>query len=1230
MPNFAAQIKLQSMRRNILIMLVLILATSTGSIAQNKTFGNLPPLHVDGKYLRDVNGNIVRLHGVMDTPNPYFNGGRWGNSCSDSSVGSCLSYFNKLFTAITDTTNGAYCNAFRLHLDPCWTNDPSLTSDGKESGEADISRFSNARLTKYMKTLYYRIASYGMRHGLYIIMRPPGVCPGTIQVGNYYQEYLMKVWDTVTKNDSILKYSGQISIELANEPVTVLDENGQSSARALHDFFQPIVDKIRANGFTGIIWVPGSGWQSGYQGYETYPITGYNIGYAVHVYNGWYGASDSSCDHQAFIKQFGKQVPVVNTNPIMVTEIDWSPEKEGEGHYNESGTWVPANWGTWATASTSKWGNAWKAVHDYYGNIGMTLTGTASYIDIDKSIASSPAKAVVAFGGNEECCGKACFDWYKEWNTDTRPYMAYTRQWTSDLGNGTYINPVINGDFPDIDVIRVGDTYYMATTTMFYFPGATILKSKDLVNWEYCANPLQQVDDNKAYNLTGADHYSQGQWAASLNYSKGKFYLYFICYGRSGVDDTQNIMLTTTDPEGTWTMTKMKDHYYDSGWLFDDEGDGNIYVACGIGDIYVNKLDRNLNKLESTRVLSLGNGLEGCHMYHIGDYYYIYATYGGTEGSQTIFRSTSPMGPYVEHEGRVFEKQHIHQGALIETQTGEWWTLLFKDAGAIGRIPYLEPVVWEDGWPIIGNNGIDVSAGGKAYPKPNVGQTYPRTYLDTNDTFTEPTLGLQWEWNHNPDNGSWSLFENPGFLRLHTVSITDSLQTARNSLSQRILGYSPVGTASNKYMDSYGTIKMAVNNMQDGDIAGIAVFQEPYAYIGIKQIEGKRYLYYLHQTKLKGTQTDLLGDEILNDTVYLRAVVNYGTNKASFYYSLDNSKYTKFGEDMTMGYTLSVFVGNRFFLFNYATEQLGGYVDIDWFSTEPAFSEDGFFGPGVLHTYTTDDLTMTDLSLEKTSYTMIPGSAKSLDIISTSVSGLESNVASNCAFTYTNAEIAQVVGGRLIAQKEGETEVTASYTDHFGNTRTVSFNVIVSYFPMSNDALNPSIYGSGTFIEKSASLKTSQYGFGGWEYSGGVDFSAYNYIIVKLKRASTAQPSFRLFDSTNYWSDCYMLDMKKSVTAVIDLHKLVTPNGRTIDPSQIYKAGFWTDGTSAIYIKSVYLSMDGVNPVDGIEELFSSGCDTKIVSGVYDLTGRELPNGYSKGVNIVRMSDGTVRKILVK
>ena len=1252
------------MRRNFLILLMLTLFTTLGQ-AQNKTFGNVPPLHVEGKHLKDANGNTVRLHGVMDTPSAWFNNGRWGWNYDDAGRQRCIDYFKKLFDGMANPELGTYCNVFRLHLEPAWTNDNSVQYSYKDEngktvtagktgdGEANIEHFSKTRLTTYLKTLYTRIAKEANARGLYVIMRPPGVCPGTIQVGDAYHHYLLDVWDIVSKNDTVLKYSGQISIELANEPIRVLDANGQSSPNALHDFFQPIVDKIRENGFTGIIWGVGTGYQSGYEGYATYPLEGYNIGYAVHVYTGWYGQEDKNANAQTFIANFKKQVPVVETNPIVVTEIDWSPQNTNDiDHVNEMGQNVYKNFGTWATGTTSKWGVAWKAVHDYYGNIGMTLTGTSDFYDIDKWIVNNdlsynswkanknrvlePAfldkMKAAGYKDASEACSGACFEWYKDWNTDTRPYMAYTHQWTSDLGNNKYINPVINGDFPDIDLIRVDDTYYMVSTTMFYVPGATILKSKDLVNWEYCANPLLQIVDNDAYSLLNfKHHYGQGMWASTLNYHNGKFYFYFPCSTWS--PDSRSILLTASNPEGKWDVTLLPEAYHDPGWLFDDgpNGDGYLYVACGIGDIYVNKFNaKTLSKISSSKVISVGNGCEGSHMYHIGDYYYIYATYGGTEGSQTTFRSKSPMGPYEEYvgpttstnpKGRTFAGQKIHQGALVETQTGEWWTMLFKDAGAIGRVPYLEPVKWVDGWPIVGNNGRDVSEGGKAYPKPNVGKTYPRTYLPTNDTFTDATLGMQWEWNHNPDNSRWSLLEHPGYLRLYTATVTDSLQWARNSLSQRILGYDPVGKSTSSYYNSLGTIKMITTNMLEGDIAGIAVFQEPYAMIGVKVNNGKKQLYYMQQNKLHGTQQKQTGAELQSDTIYLRASVNFGTNKANFYYSYDNQKYTKFGGEMNMGYTLDVFVGNRFFLYNYATKQLGGSVDIDWFSTEPNFSEEGFFGPGVLHTFSEEDLTMNDLAIAVTNYSVTPGSSHEVNITCTSLTGLQTNVASSCSYQFTEPTVARMVGGNIVGQSEGETEVTATYTDPLGNSRSVTFTVKVSYFPLTADAFNPSIIGTGTFTERTGGLKTGKDGFGGWVYTNGADFSSYNYLVVTLLRASAAKPTFRLYDSNN--TDFYSIDMKTPTTTVaIDLKNLVTPKGRTINPSKIYKAGFSTNGSSAIYIKEVFLSMDGETPALSIED--NVKIETLKNENVYNLSGQRI-RSLQKGLNIV---DG--KKVYVK
>ena len=382
-----------------------------GAMAQ---FGVVTPLHVNGNQLNDQFGNKVVLHGVMDTPSPYFNHNRWGYTCTDNNVQPCINYYDKVFGALQNPAKGTYCNIFRLHLEPGWTNDPSKQSTGSETGEANISRFSATRLQKYLDMLYWPIAQKAINHGMYVVMRPPGVCPKELRVGDYYQDYLKTVWNIVSQNSNVKNNAGIVSIELANEPVHITNQYGQASATAMRDYFQPIIDIIRRNGFTGIIWVPGTGYQSQYQDYAQYPVNDSNYGYAVHVYPEWYGASDKSYDHQAFIRNFKSQVPVVTSKPILVSEIDWSPEKPGTGKYNEFGQWVASNYGTWGTASTSKWGNAWKSVMDYYGNISMTLTSIDDYLDVDAFLQNGTIKA--AFDENTECCAKACFYWYYEYS----------------------------------------------------------------------------------------------------------------------------------------------------------------------------------------------------------------------------------------------------------------------------------------------------------------------------------------------------------------------------------------------------------------------------------------------------------------------------------------------------------------------------------------------------------------------------------------------------------------------------------------------------------------------------------------------------------------------------------------------------------------------------------------------------------------------------------------------
>ena len=429
-------------QKKLLLSLAFALMSMAGHAADN-----LPDLHVEGKNLVDSEGKTVVLHGVMDTPNRYFNGNRWGTGGYNvNDVTPCLDYFEKMFTAITDKSQGAYCTVFRLHMDPCWTNynAPAGTQ------ENNIQYFSETRYEEFLKRLYVKLVQKALAHGLYVIVRPPGVCPQNIKVGDEYQAYLKKVWKLFASNATIQKNAGQVSIELANEPINVLLADGSKSDKALHDFFQPVVDEIRATGFKGIIWVPGSGYQSNYVGYSKYPITDTenNFSYAVHVYSGWYGnMTDKNCDHNTFIKNFQAQVPMVTSKPIMVTEIDWSPEdpdKTSEGHYNEWGQWTAPNLGTWATGSTSKWGLAWKAVHDHFGNIGMTITHPQEYYDIDEYLNSGKVRPGLQNAKKhnlfEECCSYACFNWYKDWYLKQTTGVEETIANTTDVKYTLYYN----------------------------------------------------------------------------------------------------------------------------------------------------------------------------------------------------------------------------------------------------------------------------------------------------------------------------------------------------------------------------------------------------------------------------------------------------------------------------------------------------------------------------------------------------------------------------------------------------------------------------------------------------------------------------------------------------------------------------------------------------------------------------------------------------------------------
>jgi beta-xylosidase len=453
----------------------------------------------------------------------------------------------------------------------------------------------------------------------------------------------------------------------------------------------------------------------------------------------------------------------------------------------------------------------------------------------------------------------------------------------------------------------------MVSTTMFIFPGVTILKSYDLVNWEYCSNAVQRFDFSRCYNLDGCNRYSHGQWATSLKYHNGTYYLLFITLDEGG------FLCSTTKPEDPWKIKKLPRGFYDPGLFFDD--DGKIYVAHGNGTIYITELDTNFVAKKSDVLVFTGDirsGLEGTHMYKINNYYYLYCTYGGGDGFQVALRSKNIYGPYEE---KIVIRDNgnlgtgIHQGALVETQTGEWWSVIFQDGGAFGRFPTLQPVTWQDDWPMVGVNGKGVAT----YQKPNVGKEYPIKVLPTSDEFDSTKLGLQWGWNHNPDSTKWSLIKRPGCLRLATAKVVSNLREARNTLTQRIFAY------YSRTIPTNAVIKMEIDSMVDGDIAGLAVFQNPYAFIGVKQTNGQRYVIMVNNGKTVDSTL------IYSSTVYLKAQANYGTSQATFAYGLNDQSFSKLGNGLSMRFDLSIFTGNKFCLFNYATINTGGFVDFDWF-----------------------------------------------------------------------------------------------------------------------------------------------------------------------------------------------------------------------------------------------------------------------------------------------------------
>lgn len=510
----------------------------------------------------------------------------------------------------------------------------------------------------------------------------------------------------------------------------------------------------------------------------------------------------------------------------------------------------------------------------------------------------------------------------------------------------TITNPVIWADVPDVDVIRVGDTYYMVSTTMYFSPGAPIMKSKDLVSWEICNYVYDTYAEGDVQNLTNGKHdYAHGQWATSLRYHKGTYYVFFGSYG-SG----KSYIYKTNDIEnGTWTRSEINGMYHDASLFFDDDG-RNYLIYGGGGNIEIKELNAEMTGFKeggaSKRLFSTGlDNLagEGAHVHKIGDYYYVFiiAWPSNSGRIELCYRSKELLGTYegktVLNSGVGSYGSGVAQGGIVDTPDGKWYGMLFQDHGSVGRIPVLVPVTWENDWPMMGVNG-------KAPVTLTVDGSATGTSLARDDDFSYASndLALEWQWNHNPDNSAWSLTERPGYLRLKNKTIATHLLNARNTLTMRTEG--PACSSA---------IKLDTTGMKVGDHAGLSAFQFKYGNVGVYVADdGSKKIYMANNGGYSGSsavtdsrdniveQVNLNGNEIwlkadfLFNTVKDDGSSSNNIDKVNFFYSYDGTNWTKIGEELSMVYDLKLFTGYRSAIYSYATKSTGGYADIDAFEYE--------------------------------------------------------------------------------------------------------------------------------------------------------------------------------------------------------------------------------------------------------------------------------------------------------
>lgn len=515
---------------------------------------------------------------------------------------------------------------------------------------------------------------------------------------------------------------------------------------------------------------------------------------------------------------------------------------------------------------------------------------------------------------------------------------ALSKVWLSDKGDGTYTNPVLYADYSDPDAIRVGDDYYLVASSFNCIPGLPVLHSYDLVNWELIGHALQK---QPPFDVFSKVQHGGGVWAPCIRYHKNEFYIYYPDpdYGIYRINAEKAV--------GPWSeplLVQSGKGLIDPSPFWDSDGQAYLVYAlagsrAGIKSvIMISRMDPDGTKLMGNSVMLIDGHqnhptIEGPKIYKRNGYYYIFAPAGGVPtGWQMVMRSKSIFGPYEDKIVMAQGKTDIngpHQGAWVDTKTGENWFLNFQDLGPYGRVLHLNPMKWVNDWPVI---GVDADGDGTGEPvrtckKPDVGKTYPRMTPAESDKFNSPELGLQWQWQANYQTFWGFPTGNLGYFRLNCIPRPDGAVNLWD-ISNLLLQKFPAP-------EFKATAKLTFHARFDGEEVRLVVMGMDYGSLGLKRENGKLELQSITCLKAdKGGKEEITGTQPVDtETVYLRVTVQKGA-VCSFGYSTDGEEFSLIGKSFTAreGRWIGAKVG--FVALRDGVTNDAGTVDIDWFRVE--------------------------------------------------------------------------------------------------------------------------------------------------------------------------------------------------------------------------------------------------------------------------------------------------------